>query len=119
MDYFYASAFVNGYNPGLSDTYLGIVFKASPKVNLSVNYHQFLTTSTVVYKGEDMNKNLGSEIDLQVDWNIMKDVRRLAGYSTMLGTKTMQAVKGGNPSHWQDWGWVSVNINPTIFKTRW
>ena len=47
------------------------------------------------------------------------DVKLSAGYSTMLGTNTMKVVKGGNPSHWQDWGWLSININPTIFTTKW
>ena len=40
-------------------------------------------------------------------------------YSFMLGTKTMDAVKGGNHNSWQDWGWVSVNINPKVFFTKW
>lgn len=102
MDYFYASAFVDGYNPGLWDTQLGISYKASPTVNVSLNYHYFATAANVYDTAtlEKQDKGLGSEIDLQVDWNIMKDVRLSAGYSTMFGTNTMKVVKGGNPSHW-------------------
>lgn len=119
MDYFYASSFINGLNPGLWDNQVNAVFKASPKVNLSLAYHYFSITGDVYKANEKLSKGLGSELDFQVDWQIMKDVKLSAGYSTMLGTSTMQAVKGGNPSHWQDWGWLSVNINPTIFTAKW
>ena len=70
-------------------------------------------------KGKDLDRGLGSELDLQVDWQIMKDVKLSAGYSTMLGTSTMEAVKGGSKDSWQDWGWLSININPRIFIAKW
>ena len=49
----------------------------------------------------------------------MKDVSLSAGYSVMKGTKTMDNIKGGNHKRWQDWGWVSININPQILKVKW
>ena len=53
------------------------------------------------------------------DWNVMKDVKLSAGYSIMRGTKSMDVVKGGDHKRWQDWGWVSVNINPRILFVKW
>lgn len=119
MDYFYASAFVNGVNPGLWDNQVNVAYKPSKKVNLSLAYHYFSITGEVYENGRETDRGLGSELDFQVDWTIMKDVKLSAGYSTMLGTHTMQVVKGGNPSHWQDWGWLSLNINPTVFISKW
>lgn len=119
MDYFYASPFINGLNPGLWDNQVNVAFKASPKVNISLVYHYFSITGHVYREKEKLTKGLGSELDFQLDWQVMRDVKLSAGYSTMLGTSTMQAVKGGSPSHWQDWGWLSININPTIFTTKW
>jgi len=49
----------------------------------------------------------------------MKDVKLTAGYSTMLGTKYMDIVKGGSHKSWQDWGWLTLNINPRILFTKW
>ena len=49
----------------------------------------------------------------------MKDVVVTGGYSFMLGSKTMDAVKGGVHGRWQDWAWISVNVNTEIFKTKW
>lgn len=117
MDYFYASAW-QGMAPGLQDAQLGINFKASKKVSMQLNYHYFATAVEVddVY---DVNKSLGSEVDYQLDWNVMKDVKLSAGYSFMLGTKSMDLVKGGDHERWQDWGWVSININPRVLFVKW
>lgn len=119
MDYFYASGFIDGLNPGLWDNQLTASFKPSQPVTLTMAYHYFATTTDVYEGTKKLNRSLGSELDFQVDWAIMKDVKLSLGYSTMFGTNTMKAVKGGNPSNWQDWGWLSLNINPTIFIANW
>lgn len=113
MDYFYASDFLTG-NPGLWDNQFGVYYKASPKVDMSLNYHYFMTAQKVM----DNSKSLGSELDFQINWSIMPDVKLMAGYSFMLGTKSMDIVKGGNHNSWQDWGWISLNITPNLFKTK-
>lgn len=118
MDYFYASTFKNGLNPGLWDNQFGVYFKPSPRVDMSLNYHYLRTTKSVTLNNSDYSKGLGSEIDFQINWSIMKDVKLMAGYSFMLGTETMDVVKGGNHKSWQDWGWVSLNITPNLFKTK-
>ncbi len=119
MDYFYASNFIGGVNPGLWDTYIGLTYKTSSKVSLSLNYHYFRMASDVTVKNESIAKGLGSEIDFQLDWNVMPDVRLSAGYSVMAGTESMDIVKGGDHKSWQDWGWFSLNINPRVFISKW
>ncbi|MDH6358372.1 alginate export family protein [Parabacteroides sp. PF5-9] len=119
MDYFYASSFAAGLNPGLWDSYLGLSYKPSSTVGLSLNYHYFRIASDVTADNEKISKGLGSEFDLQVDWTIMKDVRLSAGYSVMAGTESMDIVKGGNHKSWQDWGWLSLNINPQVLFVKW
>lgn len=119
MDYFYASDFAAGFNPGLWDNQLGLGFKPCSKVGLSLCYHYFATTADVQSAEKKYNKGLGSELDFQLDVAVMKDVKLSAGYSFMAGTKTMDVVKGGNHQCWQDWGWVSLNINPKVLFVRW
>ena len=119
MDYFYASPFRNGLNPGLWDNQLAVFFKPTQKVDLSLNYHHFSTTRDVLNTtNEKIKRGLGSEFDFQVGWTIMPDVKLIGGYSFMLGTKSMNVVKGGDYTRWQDWGWVSINITPTLFSTK-
>ena len=96
------------------DAQLGVNFKTSKQVSMQLNYHYFATAA----KLDDVKKGLGSEIDYLLDWNVMKDVKLSAGYSIMRGTKSMDVVKGGDHKRWQDWGWVSVNINPRILFVK-
>ena len=56
---------------------------------MQLNYHYFATAA----KLDDVKKGLGSEMDYQLDWNVMKDVKLSAGYSIMRGTKSMDVVK--------------------------
>lgn len=119
MDYFYASNFTKGWNPGLWDNHLGASFQPCQKLGLSLTYHYFSTTQEVETNNDSYDKGLGSELDFQLDVAVMPDVKLSAGYSFMAGTKTMDIVKGGDHNSWQDWGWISLNINPRIFFTRW
>lgn len=119
MDYFYASSFINGVNPGLLDLYGNVAFTPSKSLNLSLTYHNFSITKKVEdNSGKELKKGLGSEFDFQLDWTIMKDVKLSGGYSVMFGTETMDFVKGGDHSSWQDWGWVSLNISPRVFYAK-
>ncbi|MDL2257240.1 alginate export family protein [Bacteroidales bacterium OttesenSCG-928-I14] len=117
MDYFYASAFINNLNPGLWDNNLSVFMKASKKLDASITYHNFLTAENIYFDNKKYDKYLGSEIDLQLNWTIMPDVKLMAGYSIMFADSTMDILKGGNHKSWQDWGWISINIAPQIFST--
>ncbi len=90
---------------------LGLVLRASAKVDMELNYHYFATATEVDFK-EDLKKSLGSEVDYQINWSVMKDVKLSAGYSFMLGTKTMDAVKGGNHKSWQRLGMGICQYQP-------
>jgi hypothetical protein len=104
----------------LWDNQLGLTFKTSPKVNLGLVHHNFQTTTDVYDSGgAKMKRELGSEWDFTLGWNIMKDVALTGGYSMMFGNDTMKALKGGDPSKMQSWMWVSLNINPKIFVSKW
>ena len=115
MDYFYASSYLNGLAPGLQDIQLSVDYKASKNTAMQLAYHYFLTASDILVTD---GKTLGSEIDLQININLMKSVTMMIGYSTMFGTDTIDCVKGGDHSKWQDWAWISLNINPQ-FISRW
>lgn len=121
MDYFFASGFKPGFNPGLIDNQIGFYYKTSNKVDMSLNYHYFLVAEEVYKANNDLiSKNLGSEVDLQLNWSIAPDVKLMGGYSFMVGTPTMELIKGGSfKNNWQDWGWISINISPRVFTSKW
>ena len=114
MDYFYPN-----FNQGLWDKQLGITYKPASVLALALNYHHFSTNTDVLQGEEKLKRSMGSEWDFQFTWNAMKDVTFMGGYSTMFGNDTMKALKGGDPSKWQGWAWLSLNINPKVLITKW
>lgn len=114
MDYFTFPAYKN--NKGLWDLNIGTKVNVSKKVSLKGAYHYFATDKKV----KDQGRTLGSEFDIDVDWKIAPYVTVQGGYSTFFGTKTLAAVKnGGSRGSWQDWAFLSLNINPKLFSAKW
>ena len=99
---------------GLNDLNANVAYKASKKVDMTLAYHYFAAPNAIKVADGDQ-KTLGSEVDLQLNWKIRQFVTLQAGYSVFFATQAMQNIKGGNKNCWQDWGWVSLNINPTVF----
>lgn len=114
MDYFYASPFGNY---GLMDLYASLIFKPANKVTIDLTYHNFSAQQAVKVNGED-TKGLGSEIDLTVTYPIRPYITLQGGYSMMFGTDAFFQIKGGSKNRTQHWMFVTLNVNPTIFKAK-
>lgn len=102
MDYFTGQML-----SGLQDIQLGASTTALKGFDVQLDYHYFLTTHNLLNYG----KGLGSEFDLRFSTRLMKDVHLSGGYSFMLGTQTMEVVRSGSHHSWQDWAWLSLDIN--------
>lgn len=116
MDYFYASPFVNGLQPGMLDKYMG--FKVSPfkKGTFLAIYHHFNAATNIVdTTGKTISSSLGSEVNIRFDYKLSKDIQFSCGYATYFGTESTEIIKGGDRDRWQDWGFVMLNVNPHIF----
>jgi hypothetical protein len=114
MDYFYASAFVSGFTPGLQNAFLGVFGKPTRKFDIGGTYH-YLAVATEV---SGLGRTLGHSIDLQASYNFTKDISLQAGYTLMFGTETMSRLKRENSSKTAQWGWFSLIISPRLFTTR-
>ena len=114
MDYFYTSARINGFTPGLQNAFVGAFFNPIPKLQLSANYH-YLAVATHLDK---LNSTLGHSIDLGASYKFSKDVALTAGYTMMAGTETMNRLKQGSGSKYAHWAWFSLIVSPTLFTTR-
>ncbi len=119
MDLFIDAPYRAGMNVGLWDKYIGIWMKPAPKYAFGITCHHFSAASDVYESGEKLKKSLGTEIDLQFDLAVMRDVKLTCGFSTFFGTSTMDFVKGGDHKAWQDWAFLSINVNPGIFTAKW
>lgn len=112
MDYFSTDRYY-----GLFDKYATAKWKPAKKLSLELSYLHFSSTQPINVNGAN-KKNLGSEIDLVLTYPLRKYITLQAGYSVMLPTEAMTVYKGGDHTAWQDWGFIMVNINPTLFKTK-
>ena len=115
LDYFYESAYTNGFTPGLQDASVGIFGKPTDKLKCSFDYH-YLAVATDL---DGLNRTLGHSFELQASYQFTKDVSFTAGYTFMVGTETMDRLKQGDSSKYARWGWFSLVISPSCFTTKW
>ena len=113
MDYFFVGP-SNG-SVGVLDTYLKTKFPIK-KSSVQANLHQFFTGSTQLNTiGDELNKAMGTELDLVYGTSLRKDVSINVGYSTLLATDTLLALRIKEES-FNQWGWLMITAKPTLFK---
>ena len=115
LDYFYESAYINGFTPGLQNAFVGTYYKPNDKLACRATYH-YLAVATDL---RDLDRTLGHSIDLQASYKFTKDITLMAGYTQMHGTETMDRLKQGNGSKRARWGWFSLVVSPSLFTAKW
>ncbi|GGW48024.1 alginate export family protein [Arenibacter certesii] len=113
MDYFYVGNHIN--NVGLVDIYLKSKLALGANDNLSIAIHSFSAEAPV--SGTN-RKRLGNELDLTYSYKIQEYVTLDAGYSHLFPSEGMEALKGNYDGNTNNWGWVMLTINPTLFTTK-
>lgn len=112
MDYFYVGN--HGDNVGLFDIYLNSTIAINPKSKLNISFHNFSAAADL--SGSD-EKQLGNELDLTYSYKLQKSVVLKAGYSHLFASDGMEILKGNTDGNTNNWGWVMIVINPTLFQT--
>jgi hypothetical protein len=115
MDFFYVSAYHDGFTPGLRNAYIGATYSPFKNFVCNASYH-YLATATEL---DDMNVTLGHEVELQAGYALSRDVKLSLGASFMRGSETMKRLKRSTTKNDLRWGWVSVSVTPRIFSTKW
>ena len=115
MDFFYVSTYVNGFTPGLQNTYFGASYKPFKGLSLQASYHYLAMATQLI----DIEKTLGHELEIQGSYKFTKDISLSAGFSYMTGTKNMEKLRRASSDGRLRWGWISLNISPRLFTTKW
>lgn len=67
----------------------------------------------------EYNTNLGQEFDLGFSYKINKFASMTGGYSAYATTPSINYLKNTpNGNDLQHWAWLSLNITPTFFETK-
>ena len=115
IDYFYESAYIHGFTPGLQNVFVGVSGKPISKLDCGVTYH-YLSVAT---KLKDLARTLGHSVELEATYRFTKDIKLTASYTLMTGTETMSRLKQENSSKYAHWGWFSLVVSPALLTTKW
>ncbi|MFV0290826.1 MAG: alginate export family protein [Mangrovibacterium sp.] len=111
MDYFYVGNHKG--NVGLQDYYAQFDYQKN-KFSSSLALHSFLAAADL---SSDMDKYLGTEIDLTLNYKVDKDFSISAGYSHMFATDSLQKLKTGTTSRSNaNWAYISLAFTPQFFS---
>ena len=112
MDYFYVGNHANSV--GLNDIYLKTQLPLGQKSSISADFHYF--SSQAELEGQ-MDKYLGSEIDLVLAKSLSPNVKIQLGYSQMFGSGSLESLKGiASASNTNNWAWAMIVVNPNLLK---
>ena len=114
MEFFYVSAYHDGFSPGLQNAYIGCAYSPLKGLMLNADYHYYATATEL----EDLKKTLGHEIEFQASYALAADVRISAGTSIMWGGETMARLKRSHDENLR-WGYITLIVNPRILTTKW
>ena len=117
MDYFYVGNHIGSV--GLQDIYLSLDAKAG-KFAANLTPHIFMSAAEVAdpVSAAAMEDYLGTEIDFTFSYPLSAQVGLSGGYSHMLASDTMQALKGGDRNESNNWAWLMITVKPTFFTTK-
>jgi len=110
----------NTKNAGLIDIYVKNSIKISDKSAIAIDYHYFQLQNIYVHKETNgsatiFNKSyLGSEIDLNYNINIFKELSLLLGYSTFIPEEPLNYLIGGTINKISHWGFIMLTFKPTF-----
>ena len=115
MDYFYVGNHFNSV--GLLDVNATLAYNKN-RFSVKIVPHIFSSAALVINAlGEEMNSNLGTELDLVLAYKWTNDVNFQAGYSQLFATEAMEILKSGNKDNTNNWAWIMITVKPILFKT--
>lgn len=114
LDYYYESAYSYGFTPGLQNTFVGVFGKPFAQLSCSATWH-YLAVATDL---RNYDRELGHSIEFQATYDFSDVVSLSAGYTQMMGTETMTALKQGDDDKHARWAWFSLVISPKNFSFK-
>ena len=119
MEFFYVSAFVNDFSPGLQNAYARVIVNPIKGMNISATYHYMAVATDLKYGGEPLDKTLGHMAEIEASYRIIKEVKLSLGFTYMGGTGTMEKLKRASTDGRLLWGWLSLVATPQLVHVKW
>lgn len=116
MDYFYVAS---GFgSQGLLNYFLKAKYNAKDNLSFTFDLHGFESANTLA---GNLNKYLGTELDITVKYGLTKMINIEAGYSYMQATNTMASASVKNVANADltpHFGYIMLNITPNFLAKK-
>lgn len=99
---------------GLVDAFGRIGYVPTNKISTTLDVHNFLMASKTKLNPAGVNKELGTELDLILDYKPIQIIDLQIGYSVLFATKNMEFLKGGNSNDFNTWAYISLKVSPSF-----
>ncbi len=126
MDHFSKSPGSQTKGAGLNNLYFRATLGLIKKMKLQATYHYFALDKAYLPNANqlgdpytEIDKSLGSEVDLMLIYSPSKEIKLWAGYSFALPGETWETVKGipdGTDSKFPQFAYLMVSFTPTFYK---
>lgn len=114
MDLFYVGG-VHENSVGLKDYFVRARFDVNPKFFTQIDGHYFSSYANVFKQNEEIDKYLGTELDLSVGYIINNAISLQGGYSHLFKTSTFEWVQGDVAAkNVQNWAYLMLIFRPNM-----
>lgn len=118
LDYFYVN---NPTLVGVHDYYIKTKVRAGKKLSFEDHIHSFATSASLndpEIDGQTMDRNLGIENDLLINYKLSPIFKATLGHSIMFGTNTLDEFFGGQPGQGSQVVYAVITATPNFFKSK-
>lgn len=126
MDHWSKNSLTNTKGSGINDLYVRATLGFSKKAKLEATYHHFsldkayLPDATETSGYAEVDKAIGSEVDLMFMYKHSKQIKLWAGYSFAMPGETWEKIKGvaTGESEFPQFAFFMVQFTPTFFTNK-
>jgi len=103
-------------NAGFFNPFINLTYLLSDNFSSHISYHHF-RLANAYYKDEiEIKKYLGYELDFSVKYALQKDLMINFGYSFLIPTQSMAAIKDRTKEKFSDFAYIMLTVKPHIIK---
>jgi hypothetical protein len=119
MEYFASAYPGSSKDVGLINPYLFLEQKIKEKIAISLQNHIFLSQfGSLNAKSESVDKYLGFESDFLFVYRPNNYTKLDFGFSTLIGTESLEYIAGGNHNRTPFWSYVQLTLTPKLLSIK-
>ena len=101
---------------GLVDPYIRLGITPYKNFKTTIDVHHFSLANGNSLTINKIQKSLGNEFDMIMEYQPSQAINLQAGYSMMFATKNMELIKGGDSNHYNGWAFVMLKLTPVFLN---